>query len=94
MHPCNNTFKSGPPETLLTRKQVEELLDVSRATIYRWLKSNAAFPKQIRLYPNKKKSAVRWRLSELLAYITASTVCTSSTAEATDPNFLVKGLRE
>lgn len=70
-----------PPETLLTRKEVEELLDVSRATIYRWLRSNAAFPKQIRLNPEKKKSAVRWRLSELLAYLAASTTATPKPAE-------------
>lgn len=73
MHPCNIPFHSTPSETLLTRQQVEELLDVSRATIYRWLRSNAAFPKQIKLNPNKKKGAVRWRLSEILAYLAAST---------------------
>lgn len=55
MHPCNIPFHTNQPETLLTRKQVEELLDVSRATIYRWLRSNTAFPKQIRLNPHKKR---------------------------------------
>lgn len=82
MQPCNITFQSSPPETLLTRHQVEELLDVSRATIYRWLKTNAAFPKQIRLNPNKKKCAVRWRLSEILAYLAASTAGKLKSAEA------------
>ncbi len=72
MHPCNIPFHTNQPETLLTRKQVEELLDVSRATIYRWLRSNTAFPKQIRLNPHKKKGAVRWRLSEILAYLAAN----------------------
>lgn len=82
MQPCNIMLQSSPLDTLLTRKEVKKLLDVSDATIYRWLKTNAAFPKQIKLNPNKKKSAVRWRLSEILAYLAASAIGTSTADQA------------
>lgn len=81
MHPSNTLIHPTQVETLITRKEVEEMLDISRATIYRWLKSNTAFPKQIRLNPSRKKSAVRWRLSEILAYLAAN----PSTPKATKP---------
>jgi len=43
-----------------TRQQVEELFQVSPATIYRWVKAGD-FPKPIRLGANM----VRWKSSEI-----------------------------
>ena len=49
---------------LLMAKQVAKLLDVSRRTIYRWLKTGS-FPQPIKLSPG----TVRWRRAELQAFI-------------------------
>ena len=47
-------------DTLLTIEDVIEILNVSRSTIYRWLK-NGDFPQQHNIGPN----TIRWRLSEI-----------------------------
>ena len=43
-----------------TRHQLETLLKVSPATIYRWIKEGS-FPKPVRLGPNM----VRWKASDI-----------------------------
>lgn len=57
------------PDRLLTRRELELLLNLSRATIYRRQTEDSRFPQRIRLLGGR---AVRWRLSEALAYIRAS----------------------
>ena len=47
---------------ILRRKDVEEIVGLSRSTIYK-LKSTGAFPRSIRLGPR----AVGWRLSDIEA---------------------------
>jgi prophage regulatory protein len=47
-----------------TRKQVEKLLQLSPATIYRWIKEGN-FPKPVRLGANM----VRWKASDIDAWI-------------------------
>lgn len=59
-----------PP--LLKRQQVEELLDCSTASIYRWMEENPLFPQRVYLNPAKKRSAVRWWRDEVIAYLMSS----------------------
>jgi prophage regulatory protein len=47
-----------------TRQQVEKLFQVSRPTLYRWMKEGN-FPKSVRLGANM----VRWKASDLEAWI-------------------------
>jgi prophage regulatory protein len=47
-----------------TRQQVEKLFQVSRPTLYRWMKEGK-FPKSVRLGANM----VRWKASDLEAWI-------------------------
>jgi len=47
-----------------TRQQVEKLFQVSRPTLYRWIKQGK-FPKQVQLGANM----VRWRVSDIEAWI-------------------------
>ena len=47
-----------------TRQQVEKLFQVSRPTLYRWIKQGK-FPKQVHLGANM----VRWRVSDIKAWI-------------------------
>lgn len=56
-------------EALITRQQLEELLKISRATIYRRMQQDSLFPRGIRLLGGR---AVRWRLSDVLAYVELS----------------------
>ena len=49
---------------ILRRKDVEEIVGLSRSTIYK-LMSTGAFPRPIRLGPR----AVGWRLSDIEAWI-------------------------
>ena len=49
---------------ILRRKDVEEIVGLSRSTIYK-LMSTGAFPSSIRLGPR----AVGWRLSDIEAWI-------------------------
>ena len=49
---------------ILRRKDVEEIVGLSRSTIYK-LMSTGAFPRYIRLGPR----AVGWRLSDIEAWI-------------------------
>jgi len=48
-----------------TRQQVEKLIQVSRATIYRWTKEGN-FPKPVKLGANM----VRWKTSDIEAWLT------------------------
>ena len=48
-----------------TRHQLEKLLKVSPATIYRWIKEGK-FPKPVRLGANM----VRWKASDIEAWMT------------------------
>jgi len=59
-----------PP--LLKRQQVEDLLDCSTASIYRWMEENPLFPQRVYLNPGKKRSAVRWWRDEVIAYLMSS----------------------
>jgi len=47
------------------RQQVEKLIQVSRPTLYRWIKQGK-FPKPIRLGANM----VRWKASDIEAWLT------------------------
>ena len=47
------------------RQQVEKLFQVSRPTLYRWIKQGK-FPKPIRLGANM----VRWKASDIEAWLT------------------------
>ena len=47
-----------------TRQQLEKLLKVSPATIYRWIKEGR-FPKPIHLGPNM----VRWKASDIESWV-------------------------
>ena len=51
-------------ERMLTRPEVEQMLGVSTATIYKWL-GERKLPEPIRLGPR----AIRWRLSELMKWL-------------------------
>lgn len=59
-----------PP--LLKRQQVEDLLDCSTASLYRWMRENPLFPQRVYLNPAKKRSAVRWWRDEVIAYLMSS----------------------
>ena len=48
-----------------TRHELEKLLKVSPATIYRWIKEGN-FPKPVRLGANM----VRWKISDIEAWMT------------------------
>jgi prophage regulatory protein len=48
-----------------TRQQVEKLIQVSRATIYRWTKEGN-FPKPVKLGANM----MRWKTSDIEAWLT------------------------
>ena len=47
-----------------TRQQVEKLFQVSRPTLYRWMKEGN-FPKNVKFGPN----LVRWKTSDLEAWM-------------------------
>ena len=47
-----------------TRQQVEKLIQVSRPTLYRWMKEGN-FPKSVRLGANM----VRWKASDINAWL-------------------------
>ena len=47
-----------------TRQQVEKLFQVSRPTLYRWIKQGK-FPKQVHLGAN----TVRWKASDIEAWM-------------------------
>ena len=47
-----------------TRQQVEKLFQVSRPTLYRWMKEGS-FPQNVKLGANM----VRWRTSDIEAWI-------------------------
>lgn len=57
---------STETEVYLTAIQVSQRLSVGKATVWRWTKYNAVFPKPVRLTPG----ATRWRLSDLIAFET------------------------
>lgn len=56
-------------DVLITRLQLQEILKLSRATIYRRMSEDSLFPRCIRLLGGR---AVRWKLSDVLAYIELS----------------------
>lgn len=45
----------------LTDKQIASRYDVSRPTVWRWLKVDPSFPQPVRLSPG----CVRWRLEDI-----------------------------
>ncbi|NGM45165.1 AlpA family phage regulatory protein [Rhodobacter sp. SGA-6-6] len=45
----------------LTDKQIASRYDVSRPTVWRWLKVDPSFPHPVRLSPG----CVRWRLTDI-----------------------------
>ena len=53
-----------PPDKILSRAQLRDMVPVSDMTIWRWERDNK-FPKRIRLAPNK----VGWRLSDVMNWI-------------------------
>ena len=59
-------------ERLLRRREVEEIAGLSRASIYRLMK-DGGFPLSIRV----SKTAVRWKESDIYAWIQSRPVTTS-----------------
>lgn len=55
---------SRPEERFLSDRQVARRYDVSRATVWRWRKSNPNFPAPKEV----SDGTTRWRLSELLVF--------------------------
>ena len=51
-------------DRLLKRREVEEITGLSRSTIYRMVKTGQ-FPQPVRVGPK----AVRWRLSDIIAWL-------------------------
>ncbi|MDM8345834.1 AlpA family phage regulatory protein [Pseudochrobactrum sp. sp1633] len=64
--PTGYVTPSAETEVYLTAIQVSQRLSVGKATVWRWAKYNADFPKPVRLTPG----ATRWRLSDLIAFET------------------------
>ena len=64
-------------EQLLTRAEVQERTSVSRATLYRMMAAGE-FPRSVRI----GSQAVRWRKSEIAAWIEALPRLTGDTAGA------------
>ena len=54
----------GMEERLLRRREVEDITGLSRSTIYRMVKTGQ-FPPPVRVGPK----AVRWRLSDIIAWL-------------------------
>lgn len=63
------------PDRLLTRQEVEAMVGVKRSAIYRWM-AQGTFPMPLKL----GTSSVRWRQSEIEAWIGALPVKKSSAA--------------
>ena len=59
-------------DRLLRRRQVEEITGMSRSSIYR-LMQDGEFPRPVRIGP----SAVRWRASDITAWVESRPVATS-----------------
>ena len=56
--------------TIIRMNQLMELTGLARATIYKLLKNDPAFPKQVRLTPSKGRgAAVGWDLGEVIAWL-------------------------
>lgn len=55
------------PETYLSDAQLSARYGVHRATPWRWVKTDATFPKPVKLSPQ----CSRWKLSEIEAWETA-----------------------
>lgn len=58
-------LNSLPDEALIDVKKVAELLDASRATVYRLVEQNKDFPRPRRL----GMRCTRWRVGDLRAYL-------------------------
>ena len=67
-------------EKLLRRQQVEELTGLSRASIYRLI-LEGEFPRGVKV----SASGVRWRSSEIAAWIRSRPISTSDLGSAADP---------
>ena len=67
-------------EKLLRRRDVEELTGLSRASIYRLI-SEGGFPRPVRV----SATAVRWKSSDIDAWIKSRPVSTSELGSAADP---------
>lgn len=65
-------------ERLLRRREVERITGMSRSSIYR-LMQEGEFPRPVRIGP----AAVRWRLSDIMAWIESRPV---PTGEINQPN--------
>ena len=68
----------GMNQRLLRRQEVEELTGLSRASIYRLMRSGR-FPLPVRV----SASAVRWKASDIAAWIQSRPVATSEIGSPT-----------
>ena len=64
-------------DRLLRRREVEELSGIRRSTIYRKMK-DGDFPRPVRVGP----SAVRWRESDIVAWVESRPVATGDTGSS------------
>ncbi len=67
-------------EKLLRRREVEELTGLSRASVYRLI-SEGEFPRPVRV----SATAVRWKASDIDAWIKSRPLSTSELGSAVTP---------
>jgi predicted DNA-binding transcriptional regulator AlpA len=61
------------PDSLLNKKQAANLLNVSEATVSRWIVEGRG-PKHVKFgTPGNRGALVRYRMNDLLAYLEANT---------------------
>ena len=59
------TEDAGQLDRLLTRREVERRLGVSRPTIYKWMAGPERFPRPVKL----GRRAVRWRAADVEGWL-------------------------
>ena len=67
-------------QRLLRRQEVEDLTGLSRASIYRLI-SEGEFPRPVRV----SAAGVRWRSTDIAAWIQSRPLSTSELGSASDP---------
>ncbi len=64
-------------DSLMRRREVEEVLGISRSSIYR-LMQEGKFPRPLKIGP----AAVRWRASDIMVWLESCPVATSEFASS------------
>jgi predicted DNA-binding transcriptional regulator AlpA len=63
---------------LLSSSAVCRLLGISKITLWRLMRSDLAFPKALRFQPTSQKSRLKFRTSEISAWIKAQQIATAA----------------